>query len=137
MPDAQTIDWQARLDREFPRGAVVNAWHDPHSIGRLPPPGVTYEIPRIVVLRVADGQPVVLMPVFHGSDKVLGPLHLTSYERLSRILVKVTLAGQKDVMTWNSRISERLARLMAPEREASVKLAPQGGRAVQHTPEEP
>lgn len=132
-PDEQTAQWQQRLDREFPRGAVA-AWLHPVT------PGVSYQIPRILVLRVTGGQPVVLLPVLAGADKVLGPWQMETYERSGprtgprQVQVKFKEDGRS--MTWSPRVSDRLARVMAPERQAFIQLAPQGGRAVLHTPEE-
>ena len=133
MADVRVAEWQHRLDRQFPRGAVA---------GWSGVTGTVYQIPRILVLRIGSGGlPVVLMPVFSGSDKVLGPYRITSYQRTGPRtggpVSQVTFSGDARVMTWNPRVSERLARLMAPERDLFMALAPDGGRAAQHTPEEP
>lgn len=132
-PDEQTVRWQARLDRAFPRGAVA-AWASPF------PSKASYQVPRILVLRVEDGFPVVVLPVFTGNNKVLGPWQVTSYEpsgpRTGTRSATVKFREDGRSMTWNSRVSERLARLMAPERQQFIALAPDGGRAVHHTPEE-
>lgn len=138
-PDEQTVKWQARLDRDFPRGAIA-AWSG------LTPPPASYQIPRILVLRVVNDHPVVLLPVLTGSDKVLGPWQVSAYEVNHGVVtgplagtqrvVRVTFEEDSRTMTWNPRVTDRLARVMAPERAAFMKLAPHGGRAAQHNPEE-
>jgi hypothetical protein len=118
----QLAGWQGKLDRAFPYGLVAS-WEDRQ---------VTYLVPRVVVTAMSGDSPVVWLPVFAGSDKVLGPLVLTSYDRVSYKVAKVTFAGVGKSMTWYAGVSKLASHAMAGERQHLTKLAPHGGEAVMH-----
>lgn len=123
MTDEQVAGWQRRLDRVFPWGLVA-AWEDNRR--------VAYLVPRVVVTSMSGSDPVVWLLVFAGSDKVLGPLTLTSFERLSYKVARVRFGGVPRFMTWSAAVSRAASRAMNPDRQRLIALAPEGGEAVMH-----
>lgn len=122
MPNAQVAARQEIFDRAFPFGLVA-AWEDRQGI---------YLVPRVVVTGMSGSDPVVWLPVFSGSDKVLGPLVLLSYTRVGHKLARVQFQGVSRPMTWYAGVSRTASRVMSDDRRRLVELAPQGGEAIMH-----
>lgn len=116
-------DWQHQLDRQFPQGAIA------HWVREKPG---TYLIPRIYVVGMEDGQPVVWLPVFAGSDKELGPWAITSYDPdlVGPFGARVTLQGPGHAMLWRAGLDDKLAAEMQPERDEGIRRCPDGGPGV-------
>lgn len=128
MSDPVTVpDWQHKLDRLFSHGAIAS-WDDGD------PRSAVYLVPRIYVVDVEDGKPVVWMSAFAGSDKTLGPWPVTAITPLrhSPFAARVALRGHARAMRWNAGMDERLASAMFPERSAGIERFPDGGMEVFH-----
>lgn len=126
MSDPTTVpEWQHRLDRLFPDGAIAS-WED----GRQR--AVIYLIPRIYVVGVRGDKPVVWMSAFAGSDKSLGPWLVDSVKPLKAhpFAANVTFEDSPRVMRWNAGMDERLALVMLSERRPGMERFPDGGMGV-------
>lgn len=112
MTDLQQ-QWQDRFDKAFAHGAVASWTDDTH---------LTYLIPYITVTSMAGLDPVIELPVFSGSDKVLGPLHVTSYRRDDGITL-LTFRDSRKIMRLSARVPAEAAKAMALDRERFIGQA--------------
>lgn len=112
--------WQAKLDRDFPQGAVC-VWDEDEE-------SPTYQVPRLQVVSLHGLDPVVALPL-HGPEKVLGPFPVESYtvrQRKPVLEARVTLAGAQP-MLWSAGVGPQLARAMSEDRERLLQSSPAGG----------
>lgn len=125
MSDPTTVpEWQHRLDRLFPHGAIAS-W-DGH------PQATIYLIPRIYVVAVQGDKPVVWMSAFAGSDKSLGPWLVTAVRPLksSPFVASVAFEGHSREMRLSAGMDDRLATVMLTERNPGIDRFPDGGMGV-------
>lgn len=109
MPVADVAaSWQAKLDREFPHGAVCS-WDRPG-------PPVIYLVLRIEVTGAVGLDPVVqLIPL--DQSRVLNDLWVQSYTPAAGQwppgTVRVTFGNEDDGMFWNPQVPAVLQRAAA------------------------
>jgi hypothetical protein len=126
VSDPVTVpEWQHRLDRLFPNGAIAS-WNEDS------PQATIYLIPRIYVVEVQGDKPVVWMSAFAGSDKTLGPWLVTNVAPLkaSPFAANVTFEGHSRTMRLNGGMDDRLAMVMLSERNPGISRFPDGGMEV-------
>lgn len=107
--------WQARLDREFPQGAV-GSWVRPPNPASHP---AIYNIPYIEVLAMAGLDPVLIMTVYGTGSKILGPWRVISYETLAEepfTARRLTFAGTRDRLVLVDAVGDQMAAMMAQDR---------------------
>jgi hypothetical protein len=124
MPSDLIARYQAKLDREFPQGAVAS-WEDRGNTA-------TYLIPRVLVTGQQGLDPEIWLPAFAGSTKTLGPFRVLSYQPVQShpYAVRVTLDNVDRPLLLNAGVSEEAARAMAGDRQRFTDLAPAGGARV-------
>jgi hypothetical protein len=123
MPLDLVAQYQAKMDREFPHGALAS-WQGER--------GTTYLIPRILVTGRHGLDPEIFLPVFAGSDKTLGPFRVTGLQQVQTRphMVAVTLDNVDKTLLLNAGVSEEAAQAMAASRQAFLEQAPAGGERV-------
>jgi hypothetical protein len=124
MPSDLIAQYQAKMDREFPHGAVAS-WDQPGST-------VTYLVPRILVTGQHGLDPEIFLPVFAGSDKTLGPFRVLSMSQAQRdpYMVRADVDGAQGALLLNAGVSPEAAAAMAADRQSFTALAPAGGARV-------
>ena len=122
-PSDLIAKYQAKLDREFPRGAVA-AWQDK--------PRTAYLIPRILVTGQRGLDPEIWLPVFAGSSKTLGPFRVLSMEQVqaSPRAVAAAIDGMDALLLLSAAVSEAAGQAMATDRQQFLELAPRGGPRI-------
>jgi hypothetical protein len=123
MPPDLVAQYQAKMDREFPHGAIAS-WQGER--------GTTYLIPRVLVTGQHGLDPEIFLPVFAGSDKTLGPFRIRGLQQVQvrPHMVAVTLDNVDKTLLLNAGVSEEAARAMAADRQRFTDLAPAGGAKV-------
>jgi hypothetical protein len=122
MPSDLVAQYQAKFDRDFPRGAVAS-WQDDAR--------TAYLVPRVLVTGQHGLDPEIWLPVFAGSDKTLGPFRVTGISPApgARGEVAVTLDSAQTLLL-NAGVSDAVAQAMAGDRQRFTDLAPSGGARV-------
>lgn len=104
---ASQHDWQQTVDRDFPRGLLMEWVDDPDT---------TYRIPHIDVVDISDNQPVVRLDAYDAHKGFV--FQITAYTVITRdpVLAYVSAQAVFTPMIWRADIPDQLAEQMAASR---------------------
>lgn len=98
-----TDQWQAKLDAQFPKGAIA-AWTSGNP--------VSYQVAFIYVQEMAGLDPVLTLYVWPA--RVLEDMHVTSWSEPDEAgLVHATFLNESDGMSFSHEVPDALAHDMA------------------------